>query len=434
MTNMPGSATLTWNYDNQPTQISKGGVTEQYVYDADGERAKRTSGGVTTYYAGGLYEEDSNSTVRYMYTLNGQVVAQRELAPDAPTATPTSTNTPTGTPSPVPPTNTPTNTPSPTNTPTNTASPTNTSTLTPTATVTPTSPPVGCTAVSWTNKVEVQDYGRSIQKNVDSEPAWDNSGASSTNSISSSPGTGYVRVVADGAWGYRMFGLSNGDSNQSWDDIDFAIEMKGDGTLEVYEYGVPKLIGMSPIPVTYQKWDVLKVGVEYDVTLKKNVVKWYKNGTVLYTSSSPTITYPLLVDTSIFSPGSWIHDAYLCSGSGGGGDRPGAGGEGSKKAGNAPTPTTAKGKVASTPTSSKGSKPPAPAPGSINVVNTVVYLHSDHLGSVSVATNSTGGTVSSQEFDPWGKVRDPNTQVTQTKANYTGQKLDGETCFAFFMI
>jgi RHS repeat-associated protein len=409
MTAMPGSATLTWNYDNQPTQITKGGVTEQYVYDADGERAKRTSGGVTTYYAGGLYEEDSNGTVRYLYTLNGQVVAQREISPDAPTATPTGTRTPTAT---------------ATNTPTNTASPTNTATSTNTPTVTPTSPPVGCTAVTWTNKVEVQDYGRSIQKNVDADPAWDNAGASSTGSISSSQSTGFVMVVADRVTGYRMFGLSNGDSNQSWNDIDFALEMKSDGTLEVYEYGVAKLAGLSPQPVTYSPGDVLKVAVEYDGVLKHNVIKWYRNTTVLYTSQNPTINYPLLVDTSIFSPGSWIHDAYLCSG---GGSNPGAGsGNGGKRVSTAPSPTSTPAKEkAAPPPANKGSKAPGSAPGSINVVNTVVYLHSDHLGSVSVATNSSGSPVSRQDFDPWGKVRDPNTQVTQTKVNYTGQKLDG---------
>jgi hypothetical protein len=63
-------------------------------------------------------------------------------------------------------------------------------------------------------------------------------------------------VASERNSGSRMFGLSNGDSNQGWDDIDFAMELKGDGTLEVYEYGVPKLAGMSPQPVTYSVGDV----------------------------------------------------------------------------------------------------------------------------------------------------------------------------------
>jgi RHS repeat-associated protein len=54
--------------------------------------------------------------------------------------------------------------------------------------------------------------------------------------------------------------------------------------------------------------------------------------------------------------------------------------------------------------------------------NTLVYLHSDHLGSVGASSSSTGASLSSQEYDPWGKVRTGG--VTQTKYNYTGQKLD----------
>lgn len=64
----------------------------------------------------------------------------------------------------------------------------------------------------------------------------------------------------------------------------------------------------------------------------------------------------------------------------------------------------------------------AAKPESITSVNTLVYLHSDHLGSVGASTNSSGASLSSQEYDPWGKVRTGG--VTQTKYNYTGQKLD----------
>jgi len=54
----------------------------------------------------------------------------------------------------------------------------------------------------------------------------------------------------------------------------------------------------------------------------------------------------------------------------------------------------------------------------------VTYLHGDHLGSVSLATNSSGAVVSRQDFDPWGKARGTST-IPQTSRNYTGQRLDG---------
>jgi RHS repeat-associated protein len=55
--------------------------------------------------------------------------------------------------------------------------------------------------------------------------------------------------------------------------------------------------------------------------------------------------------------------------------------------------------------------------------NTIIYLHGDHLGSVSVLTNSTGGGPINQEFDPWGSVIAGSHNIT-TK-NFTGQHLDG---------
>ena len=59
--------------------------------------------------------------------------------------------------------------------------------------------------------------------------------------------------------------------------------------------------------------------------------------------------------------------------------------------------------------------------------NAVTYLHGDHLGSVSVATNSSGATVSQQQYDPWGKVRTGG--VGQTTLNYMAQRLDARRQF-----
>ncbi len=54
--------------------------------------------------------------------------------------------------------------------------------------------------------------------------------------------------------------------------------------------------------------------------------------------------------------------------------------------------------------------------------NAVTYLHGDHLGSISLATNASGqGTP--QYFGPWGARRAGG--IAQTNRNYTGQYLDG---------
>jgi YD repeat-containing protein len=123
--------TFSWNAENMPTTITTTSTTEQYYYDADGSRVKRTSGGVSIYYVGGLYEEEAASGLeRYYYVFNGQIIAQREIAPDVPTNTPTNTATNTST-------RTATNTATRTPTRTATSTATNTPTNTPTATCTP---------------------------------------------------------------------------------------------------------------------------------------------------------------------------------------------------------------------------------------------------------------------------------------------------------
>jgi RHS repeat-associated protein len=52
----------------------------------------------------------------------------------------------------------------------------------------------------------------------------------------------------------------------------------------------------------------------------------------------------------------------------------------------------------------------------------VAYLHSDHLGSVSVTTNTSGVVTDRQYFDPWGSRLSGT--VGATPRNFTGQYLD----------
>ena len=75
-----GCRNYSWNYDNQPTTIQIPGATENYKYDADGERVSRynSSTGLTTYFiGGGLWEQDTAGTTNVMYQFGGAVTAQR---------------------------------------------------------------------------------------------------------------------------------------------------------------------------------------------------------------------------------------------------------------------------------------------------------------------------------------------------------------------
>ena len=56
--------------------------------------------------------------------------------------------------------------------------------------------------------------------------------------------------------------------------------------------------------------------------------------------------------------------------------------------------------------------------------DTTIYLHGDHLGSVSAATSGSGVVLSRQAFTPWGERRSGGGDITQTTRDFTGQAKD----------
>ena len=150
--------------------------------------------------------------------------------------------------------------------------------------------------VSWTNTVGVSVSGNSLTKTAGS--GW-SAGAASTQVIAA--GDGYVEFSAP-TTGDSMIGLSNGDPDQSYAGLDFAIHVDL-GNASVWENGVNKgTVG------SYQTGD------RFRVTVENGVVKYRKNGTLLYTSTASP-TYPLLVDTSLYMNGSTLTNVIISSGS-----------------------------------------------------------------------------------------------------------------------
>jgi RHS repeat-associated protein len=155
--------------------------------------------------------------------------------------------------------------------------------------------------VIWTSAVGVSVSGNNLTKT--SSVGW-NAGAVSTQSINS--GDGYVEFTANANSANTIFGLSHGDTNQSYEEIDFALYPWTDGNLYIFENGAnPAAVG------PYTAGDTLRVAIE------GGVVKYRKNGTLLYTSTVAP-TYPLLVDTTMHPSGSQITNAVISNGSGGG--------------------------------------------------------------------------------------------------------------------
>src|SRR5215213_4845850 len=156
----------------------------------------------------------------------------------------------------------------------------------------------GTQNVIWTNVIGATVSGNSLTKTAANN--WGNAGAVSAQAIAS--GDGYVEFTASETSTWRMGGLSRGDSDQNYTDIDFAIYPTGTGSgnvIQVYESGVYR--GDFG---TYATGDRLRVAVE------SGVVKYSKNGTVIYTSTVAP-SFPLLADTSLYSNGSTLTNVII---------------------------------------------------------------------------------------------------------------------------
>jgi hypothetical protein len=167
----------------------------------------------------------------------------------------------------------------------------------PTPTPTPTPPPPGAENVVWANTAAANATGNTLT----STPAangWGTSGGASTRAIAS--GDGYVQFNADGL-SYLMCGLSYGDTDKSYQDIDFAIYLTGDGTVYIYEYGfmvVPTYVG------TYLGNETFRVEVVGDHIR-------YSQGATVIRDVQRTINYPLLVDSAFYLPDAKIANAVI---------------------------------------------------------------------------------------------------------------------------
>lgn len=150
---------------------------------------------------------------------------------------------------------------------------------------------VGAESVSWTNVVGVSPAGSTLTK-TGGTSAWD-AGAASQQVLRD--GYGYVDFIATETNTYRACGLNQGDSGQGYSEIDYSIHLQPSGSGAIYESGTP--VGSF----TYAANDRLRVEVRH------GQVRYLQNGTLLRTSTA-LATYPLRVDTSLYTPGATLTD------------------------------------------------------------------------------------------------------------------------------
>ena len=112
-------------------------------------------------------------------------------------------------------------------------------------------------------------------------------------------GDGYLQFTAPSVGPMIVAGLTSGNPGTNGDAITFGIQLQGDA--EVWESGVYKA------DTTLSAGDVFKVSVE------SGIVKYYKNGTLFYTSTVAP-AYPLIADAVIYSLNGSITSAVIMVG------------------------------------------------------------------------------------------------------------------------
>lgn len=154
-------------------------------------------------------------------------------------------------------------------------------------------------SITWTNAVGVSVSGSNITKTAPS--AWGTGGASSKENIFS--GDGYVEFTTNETNTTKFVGLSNGDTNQDYKEINFALGLNASGQIYIAENTV-LVYGPSR---SYKPGDIFRVAVE------SGIVRYYQNGNLIYTSTQ-TPKYPLLFDTSLHHIGTTIVNAKIATG------------------------------------------------------------------------------------------------------------------------
>jgi alpha-tubulin suppressor-like RCC1 family protein len=151
-------------------------------------------------------------------------------------------------------------------------------------------------SVVWANDVGVTVSGSDLNKS--GATGW-TSGAISANTIEAADG--FMEFTASETNTTRVAGLSAGDSDQAWQDIDFGIELRDDAVVEIVESGTSRGTFGS-----YAADDRLRV------ELRAGAITYYRNGGLIY-SSTVSPGYPLRVDTALYSAGATLADVTLDS-------------------------------------------------------------------------------------------------------------------------
>lgn len=152
-------------------------------------------------------------------------------------------------------------------------------------------------AFIWTNAINVSVTGNTIQKTGGCEGCA-NAGAVSQQSIN---GDGFIEfTTTSNQYTFVGFG-SNTTNSTSLNDITFGFTITPNGGWDIREQNY-----------TYRTDGTYIVGDVFKISAENNQIKYYKNGSLVYTSGL-TPSFPLVMDSSILNIGGRVSNAIISS-------------------------------------------------------------------------------------------------------------------------
>src|SRR5262249_32013009 len=126
---------------------------------------------------------------------------------------------------------------------------------------------------------------------------WGDAGAISAKAIVS--GDGFLQFSTAEADRAKIVGLGNGNSSQSYQDVEYGVYLTAAGGVQVYESGLRRGIFGK-----YAAGDRFRVGID------SGVVQYSRNGVVFYTSAVAP-KYPLLAAAALYPRHATVTDAFM---------------------------------------------------------------------------------------------------------------------------
>jgi hypothetical protein len=158
-----------------------------------------------------------------------------------------------------------------------------------------TSPSGAQTSITWTNLVNASVNGEVLEKTAGCDGCQD-AGATSVEQLSTD---GYVEFTVGELNTMWSAGLSHGNDDTTYSDIDFGFRFNGAGYADILENGI-----YAGGDTTYAPGDVFRISIA------NGRVEYSQNGRYL-TESARVPQMPLLLDSSLLSMGATIRSAVI---------------------------------------------------------------------------------------------------------------------------